>query len=285
VLRVGPIALLVLAAGGCDDRALEAGFRDLSTIATTSDLAQVGQPVLDLSVRDESVFVPDSAAGDLLPFDAGAPDLAMPDLTIPLDLMAPSDLTTPPDLATPPDLTTLPDLFGLPAKRIFVTSKGFDGNLGGLSGADAKCQMLADAAGLGGTYKAWLSDSTTSAKDRLAHSATPYVLVNGGTVADDWNDLTSGGPKIEIWVTETNGAVNYNNVSCGSATSMVFTGTWPDGSKAVGIGYSNCSDWTSNVGDQWAVVGGSNFFAGPSWTDGCIIGACANSSGLYCLEQ
>src|SRR5207248_2675590 len=43
-------------------------------------------------------------------------------------------------------------------KRVFVTSVMYDGNLGGLAGADAKCQARATAASLSGTYKAWLSD-------------------------------------------------------------------------------------------------------------------------------
>jgi len=51
--------------------------------------------------------------------------------------------------------------------RVFVTSSSWNGNLGGLSGAGAKCQQAADAAGLGGTWVAWLSDSTYDAKDRI----------------------------------------------------------------------------------------------------------------------
>ena len=48
-----------------------------------------------------------------------------------------------------------------------MTSSSWNGNLGGLSGADAKCQQAANATGLGGTWVAWLSDSTHNAKDRI----------------------------------------------------------------------------------------------------------------------
>ncbi|MCB1058064.1 MAG: hypothetical protein KDD11_21405, partial [Acidobacteria bacterium] len=58
---------------------------------------------------------------------------------------------------------------------VFVTSVGHDGNFGGLAGADAFCQSLADAVSLGGTFKAWLSDSTTSPADRFAHRSESYV--------------------------------------------------------------------------------------------------------------
>ena len=60
----------------------------------------------------------------------------------------------------------------------FITSAGpGDGaNLGGLEGADAHCQKLADAAGAGGkTWHAYLSSSTASARDRIgaAPGTTP----------------------------------------------------------------------------------------------------------------
>src|SRR5262249_6546533 len=45
------------------------------------------------------------------------------------------------------------------AKKImFVSSQQFTGgSIGGIAGGDAKCQTLAEAAGLPGTFKAWLA--------------------------------------------------------------------------------------------------------------------------------
>src|SRR5262249_60557677 len=77
-------------------------------------------------------------------------------------------------------------------KLVFVSSTTYTGNLGGLSGADAKCQSLATSAGHAGTFKAWLSDDVTDAKSRLTHSTMPYVLVDGTIVATGFTDLTSG---------------------------------------------------------------------------------------------
>ena len=56
-------------------------------------------------------------------------------------------------------------------RKVFVTSIGYDGNLGGLAGADAKCMTRAAAGNLSGTYKAWLSSSTVNAKDRITDGA------------------------------------------------------------------------------------------------------------------
>src|SRR4051812_50129369 len=61
---------------------------------------------------------------------------------------------------------------------------------GGLANADGICQVAADDAGLGGTYKAWLSDNTASPSTRFTHATQPYVLPNGVQVAADWADLT-----------------------------------------------------------------------------------------------
>src|SRR5262249_23852873 len=77
-------------------------------------------------------------------------------------------------------------------KLVFVSSTTYTGNLGGLSGADAKCQSLATSAGHTGTFKAWLSDDLVDAKSRLTHAMMPYVLVDGTIVATGFNDLTSG---------------------------------------------------------------------------------------------
>src|SRR3954468_8304546 len=58
---------------------------------------------------------------------------------------------------------------GIP-RTVFVTSQEYNGNLGGLQGADLKCRTLAMKAGLlatGSVYKAWLSDNTTSPSRRF----------------------------------------------------------------------------------------------------------------------
>ena len=76
--------------------------------------------------------------------------------------------------------------------RVFLSSATYDGNLGGLSGADAKCQGLATAAGLPGIYKAWLSDGTSAPSTRFVPSSGPYQLVTGTPIAANFTDLTDG---------------------------------------------------------------------------------------------
>jgi len=53
-------------------------------------------------------------------------------------------------------------------RKVFITKEEWPGNLGGLEGADQKCQEEAEKIGLkGGTWKAFLGDDTTFATDRL----------------------------------------------------------------------------------------------------------------------
>ena len=65
----------------------------------------------------------------------------------------------------------------------FVTSsnpKG--GNLGGLAGADAVCQSLAQAVGAGSkTWRAYLSTSTVDAKSRIGNG--PWRNFKGEQIA------------------------------------------------------------------------------------------------------
>ena len=81
-------------------------------------------------------------------------------------------------------------VYSLHSNTVFLSSAVYDGAMGGLDGADAKCQALAAAAGLPGTFRAWLSDSTGSPSTRFTQSTLRYVRVDGVKVADDWADLT-----------------------------------------------------------------------------------------------
>jgi hypothetical protein len=168
-----------------------------------------------------------------------------------------------------------------PTQRVvFVSSSLYSGNLGGFAGADASCQQLAIAAGLDGTFKAWLSDATTLARDRMTHSTLPYALVTGTVVAQDWTGLTSGTLLHPINRNEAGGLPPTGSISC---APFVWTGTWADGTHVL----NDCSSWTSS-----AMSGGGD---GGSWTAsdgswsywGCVDTQrlCAGTAALYCVQQ
>ena len=148
--------------------------------------------------------------------------------------------------------------FGLPAQAqdtsmsFFITSAGpGDGaNLGGLEGADAHCQKLADSAGAGGkTWRAYLSSSAANAKDRIG--AGPWHNAKGELIAKDVAELHSDANRIskQTGLTESGAMVNGR----GDAPNMhdILTGTQADGTVAAGM---TCGDWTNNGAGQ-AFVG------------------------------
>jgi len=158
--------------------------------------------------------------------------------------------------------------------RVFLSSTRYEGNLGGLSGADAKCQGLAAAAGLPGTYKAWLSDPTSSPISRFVPSSGPYRLVNGTTIATNFTDLTDGILLAPISVTETGGG--FGN------TDRVWTQTKIDGTGG-GLFNLHCSNWSTSADDALGDCAKATR-TDSTWTHygGCI---CSSLLHLYCFQQ
>jgi len=169
-------------------------------------------------------------------------------------------------------------LCGPLAKRVFVTEATVSPNLGGLAGADAQCTSLAQTAGLPGIYKAWLSDETTSAKNRLTHSSVPYARVDGVVVANNFADLTDGSLLAPIAITQ-NGSV----VSTGPSV-FAWTGTTADGSTIAG---HTCNNWTvANL--SFNAASGQPGSTSGSWTDTAALLACGivgASVHMYCFQQ
>jgi hypothetical protein len=173
-------------------------------------------------------------------------------------------------------------------KRVFVTSARYNANLGGLAGADAKCQARADAADLGGTYKAWLSDATGSPSTRFTKSTSAYVRVDGTTVANDWADLTDGTLVAGISITEldTQGAVGS---VCDPNDVGVWTNTATDGTQL--FTDASCANWTGTAGGSvsWGLGGntgeGFTYACSANGTQVCPSVAPIFTAALYCFQQ
>jgi len=157
------------------------------------------------------------------------------------------------------------------AVRVFVTSTKYTGNLGGLSGADAKCQARADAAGLGGNWVAWLSNETINAKDRIADTTIGYYTLDGTKIANDKADLTDGNIIYYLNILE--------DVTDSFGTTAVWTGT-----KSSGLWNGNsCNNWASSSSSDSGgagSVGEKNY----GWTEEWSSRSCDSISRLYCFE-
>jgi hypothetical protein len=113
-----------------------------------------------------------------------------------------------------------------------------------LAAANQICQDRAQAAGLGGTFRAFLSDSTTNARVNIGCDNTKrYVLrtISGPpiVVADNCDDLLDGTLDNPINRDE------FGNVLSGYS---VWTGSKADGTPIYpGTNLGNCNNWTSNT--------------------------------------
>jgi len=167
------------------------------------------------------------------------------------------------------------------AKRVFTTSLVYDGNLGGLAGADMKCQARAVAAALPGTYKAWLSDAAATPNTRFTKSTIPYRLVDGTLVANDYTDLTDGTIAAPLNKTESGGAAP-TTAFCGPNKVTPWSSTSATGAFQAG---GTCTNWTDTTvgGAQW----GDGNAISSSWAAECGGGACGGTfmAPLYCFQQ
>ncbi len=157
-------------------------------------------------------------------------------------------------------------------KYVFVTSLSYDGDqFGGGVGANSVCQTLADAASLGGTYKAWIAYGSTAPANSFTQSAVPYVRVDGALVANDWADLTDGTLINPISV-DQNGTAR----SGGVWTNVNFNGTQASS--------SDCSGWSSSASFIPGTIGSASS-SSSSWSVTSNNEFCSDSNRLYCFEQ
>jgi len=157
-----------------------------------------------------------------------------------------------------------------PSLSLFVSSSGSPtGNLGGLAGADQRCQDLADAVGAGGkTWHAYLSvekgpdDQPVHAKDRIG--AGPWYNAALVMVAADVADLHTKLGDVEVFLDENGEKVPGQwKDSPAPNEHDILTGSNKDGTVAPG---KTCADWTSEDSQLFALVGHSDGL-GPMGSD------------------
>jgi hypothetical protein len=137
--------------------------------------------------------------------------------------------------------------------RFFVTSRGSGrgGDLGGLAGADAHCQMLADAEGAGDhTWRAYLSTSARDgqpavhARDRIG--AGPWYNANGELIAANVEELHGDAIRISKETAVTERLDQVNGVGDTPNVHDILTGSRPDGTAYDGGDDLTCGNWTSS---------------------------------------
>ena len=150
----------------------------------------------------------------------------------------------------------------------FVTSSGLGkgGNLGGIKGADAHCQALAQSAGAGAkTWRAYLSvtdlngKGAINARDRIGRG--PWHNANGVRIAIDVDDLHSDSANITAATAITE---KGQKLPTEPNQHDILTGSTRDGRAwsfnllddlNLERGAMTCSNYTSDAEDQFVMLG------------------------------
>ena len=147
---------------------------------------------------------------------------------------------------------------GAPSFFLTSTGPGKGADLGGLTGADAHCQSLAAANGMGKrNWRAYLSTSATptspavNARDRIGKG--PWFNVKGALIASDIDQLhgSNGLTKLSA-LTEAGLPVNGRGDTPNQHD--ILTGSRLDGSAFSPNPNMTCGNWTQS-GDGAAMIG------------------------------
>ena len=132
----------------------------------------------------------------------------------------------------------------------FLTSAGpgNGGDLGGLAGADAHCQMLADGAGEGDrTWRAYLSTQSANAvnaRDRIGSG--PWYNANGGLIGNSVDELHGLGHRFNsMTAVDERGRIIPGS---GFAPNRhdILTGSTEQGMAYPAGEDMTCNNWTSS---------------------------------------
>ena len=148
----------------------------------------------------------------------------------------------------------------------FVTSAGpgKGGDLGGLEGADAHCQALAEAAGAGGkTWRAYLSTSgegAVNARDRIGSG--PWVNAKGVEIAANVDELHAETNKINKETALDERGQPVKGRGDDPNQHDILTGSQRDGTAFPAGEDMTCGNWTSS-GEGAAMTGHHDLVGNP----------------------
>jgi hypothetical protein len=187
----------------------------------------------------------------------------------------------------------------------FVTSaRSSTGNIGGLRGADALCQNLANAVGAGSkTWRAYLSverdpdngNQATHARNRIGNG--PWLNAKGTLVANNLTELHARKGDSTVFIDEKGQPINGQWTGSPSPVEHdIMTGSGADGMLLSGL---TCGDWTSDSTTTVGQVGhsdglgpnGDSSGALSSWNSAHTNQNCANTAPrggagrIYCFAR
>lgn len=150
------------------------------------------------------------------------------------------------------------------SKLVFVTNGTWNGDLGGLAGADAKCNAEAKSRNFPGTFQALLGSGEGRPEHRSIHYPLPYVTITGESIQSGYHDLFNNGPDTPILP---------------DPPHRVWTGLASKGN----LSGDDCNGWTDDGSDKIGTGGRAD--QPKWWLDDGLVSNCSVLLPLYCLEQ
>jgi hypothetical protein len=168
-----------------------------------------------------------------------------------------------------------------PTYRIFVTFGSYDGNRGGIAGADLNCQTDSNKPGGTATWKAMLVAGTTRRACTSANCST-----NGNSEHNDWvlkpNATYVRPDGTLIGSTDANALLIFPlSNSIGTTDVQPWTGLNIDWTTD---NLNNCNNWGITAFNVYGRIGQANLLLSDT-IDVSNIRACDSPRPLYCVEQ
>ena len=129
------------------------------------------------------------------------------------------------------------------------------------------------AAGLPGTYLAWLSDDTGSPSTRFVQATVPYVRTDGTLIANNWADLTDGTLAAPLNRDESGTDIGSDSVWSDTTTNGTL---WED--------FRDCTQWTDGTNASTGRIGGAGA-TNAGWTEAGGSDCGLFTARLYCFQQ
>lgn len=180
---------------------------------------------------------------------------------------------------------------------MFVSSARYDGDLGGIAGADSKCQSLAANAGMTGTWRSVLSIKNQGVNSRVFVSL-PVKNTKGELIASTRQELWRGAISAAVMYDEIGNrpatgpdSSDKNTIGDASDRAIALNLVW-SGTTSSGDAESSdvsCKNWTSNGSAQKGSFGRFDV-SGRDWIQrhtsfGGDAFRCNRKRHIYCISQ
>lgn len=156
-------------------------------------------------------------------------------------------------------------------RRAFLTATSIMPG-SGIASFDALCQADADAAGLGGSFRALVATTTASAASRFDATGATWVRIDGVPLAPTAADLLATGFRTSL-----------NQLANGTYRRALVATVFTGATTITAVGSESCMSWDTAIASMDARAG-SYHFAGARALDQQLA-ACNLNRPLYCLEE